>query len=123
MPGKIVPTDPKAAEMERRKARAARFGIPLNIPEDEKKELRAARSVCRGMQGMVLLEFACVDNPDRNCLCDYHALRPNGEYPDRFGLAQKRKENATDSGTTKVEPSQVTLQGSFVVRAVIVSRS
>ncbi|KAK9909753.1 hypothetical protein WJX75_006961 [Coccomyxa subellipsoidea] len=41
--GKIVFEDSNAAELEKRKARAARFGVPLNTSEDEKKDSRAQR--------------------------------------------------------------------------------
>lgn len=43
MHGKITFAGSEAAELEKRKARASRFGIALNIPEDKKKELRAER--------------------------------------------------------------------------------
>ena len=33
----------EAAELEKRKARAARFGVPLNMSDDKKRELRAQR--------------------------------------------------------------------------------
>ncbi len=42
-PGKTVFADSEAAELEKRKARAARFGIPLGLSEDKKKDLRAER--------------------------------------------------------------------------------
>jgi hypothetical protein len=32
-----------ADELEKRKARAARFGVPLNLSDDKKKELRMQR--------------------------------------------------------------------------------
>ncbi len=41
--GKIVFEDSSTAELEKRKARAARFGVPLNTSEDKKKDLRAQR--------------------------------------------------------------------------------
>lgn len=40
--GKVALESPNVAEIEKRKARAARFGVPLNNPED-KKALRAQR--------------------------------------------------------------------------------
>ena len=36
----------EADELEKRKARAARFGVPLNLSDDKKKELRAQRCCC-----------------------------------------------------------------------------
>ena len=41
--GKIVYKDPAEAELEKKKARAARFGVPLSLTEDKKRDLRAQR--------------------------------------------------------------------------------
>lgn len=38
-----APAKDEAAELEKRKARAARFGVPLNMSDDKKRELRAQR--------------------------------------------------------------------------------
>jgi hypothetical protein len=35
--------DPAEAELEKKKARAARFGVPLNLSEDKKIAMRAQR--------------------------------------------------------------------------------
>lgn len=40
---KIVFKDPAEAELEKKKARAARFGVPLNLSEDKKIAMRAQR--------------------------------------------------------------------------------
>ena len=41
--GKIVYKDPAEAELEKKKARAARFGVPLSLTEDKKRDIRAQR--------------------------------------------------------------------------------
>ena len=41
--GKIVYKDPAEADLEKKKARAARFGVPLSLTEDKKRDLRAQR--------------------------------------------------------------------------------
>ena len=41
--GKIVYKDPAEAELAKKKARAARFGVPLSLPEDKKMDMRAQR--------------------------------------------------------------------------------
>ena len=41
--GKIVYKDPAEEELAKKKARAARFGMPLNLSEDKKAVMRAQR--------------------------------------------------------------------------------
>ena len=42
-PGKIVYKDPAEEDLAKKKARAARFGMPLNLSEDKKAAMRAQR--------------------------------------------------------------------------------
>ena len=41
--GKIIYKDPAEEELAKKKARAARFGMPLNMSEDKKAAMRAQR--------------------------------------------------------------------------------
>lgn len=51
----------EADELEKRKARAARFGVPLSLSDDKKKEMRAERCCCIFIFGRLTVLAACTN--------------------------------------------------------------
>ena len=119
--GKIVYKDPAEEELAKKKARAARFGMPLNLSEDKKAAMRAQRcavirnacialvATCLSMH--LLGCFLCaLEGTGSNALAECGVLLSDDDAADgRFGLetkaGDKRKPEAPQP--VKKQPSTV----------------